>query len=192
MLSKYKLNKGKDNLRHFYESANEEDKLNGINWYSDFNIWCTELADKYGYDNATIAAIFSALSPRNKLEKNKIDTIAVLDAVRDGVAPDDIKVSTFHNNKYKAFNIAYGVESIKKASPKTFAFMMNVGYLNESYVTVDVWHMRAFFNRMIAPKSLTPKVYKQIEKATIEVAEEYGIKGYELQAVVWENIRNNG
>lgn len=189
MLSRYKINKGKNNLRHFFNQATEEQYTSGMSWYQDFNEWCTKLSNKYGYNNETIAAVFSALSPRNKLDKNMIDTISVLDAVRDGVDPDDIKVSTFHNNKYKAFDIAKGKRSIKESSPKTYAFLMNVGYLNEAYVTVDVWHMRAFFDKMIVPKSLTPKVYDQIEKATIEVAKEYNVKGYELQAVVWETIR---
>ena len=189
MISRYRLRKIKNNIRHFYNEATENERDSGLMWYRNFNKWCTNLANEYGYDNATIAAVFSALSPRNKLDKNMIDTIAVLDAVRDDIAADDIKVSTFHNNKYKAFDIAKGERSIQDSSPKTYAFLMNVGYLNQSYVTVDVWHMRVCFNKMVVPKSLTPKVYRQIEQATIEVAEEYGIKGYELQAVVWETIR---
>ena len=38
--------------------------------------------------------------------------------------------------------------------------------------------------------SITSKQYKEIERETAKVAHEYGLKGYEFQAIVWVTIRN--
>lgn len=190
-LSHYKLNRIKDNLKYFYNKATEEDKHNGKLWYKSANLICEKLSVKYGYNVETVASVVSALSPRNKWERNLLDAETVLKAVREGTPPEEVRVCTFNTNKDKAFRIAQLKEAINTQSMKTFAFVQNIANLNRSYVTIDVWHMRACFNKMITPNSLTPSLYNQIQKITIKEAESRGLKGYELQAVVWEAIRNS-
>ena len=99
MITKYKLKKYAYNLETILSSASLNEIETGLNWYSEFYLWCNNLAIEYNKNPFTIAQVFSALSPRNKLEKNKIDTITVLDAVNNNLAPEQIKVSTFHNNE---------------------------------------------------------------------------------------------
>ena len=118
MITKYKLKKYENNLSNILEAANINTINYGLNWYNDFYLWCSELSLIYNKSTFDIAQIFSALSPRNKLEKNKIDTITVLNAINKGLQPNQVKVSTFHNNKNKAFNIALNKDSINKDSSK--------------------------------------------------------------------------
>lgn len=191
MISNYKLKKIKKNLEYFYNNSTEEQKINGINWYKKANKFCIDIANEYKINAYIVASVLSALSPRNKWEQNKKDTIKVFEAIKNGKSPEDIKVCTFNKNKIKAFNIAKGNEDIKKSSPKTFAFLKNISCLDSNFVTIDVWHLRACFDKMILKKSITLNEYKQVENLTINLAKKYKLKGYEFQAIVWENIRNN-
>lgn len=188
-LSSYKIKKVKDNLRYFFNEADAETRDNGEAWYLIANIWCERMAVKFGVSTYKVASVLSALSPRNKWEKNKIDAENVIRAWRAGQGPDDVTVSTFHSNKYKAFDILNEVQEIEPKSLKTRAFLLNIAYLDTEAITVDVWHLRACFDRMIVPKSLTPKVYDQLQKATLQVAKEFNLRGYEFQAVVWGAVR---
>lgn len=190
-LSSYKIKKVKKNLRYFFNEADAETRDNGEAWYLRANIWCERMAVKFGVSTYKAASVLSALSPRNKWEKNKIDAENVMMAWRSGQGPEDVKVSTFHSNKYKAFNILNNVEEIEPKSLKTRAFLLNIAYLDTEAITVDVWHLRACFDRMIVPKSLTPKVYDQLQKATLQVAKEFNLRGYEFQAVVWGAVRGS-
>ena len=162
----------------------------GLNWYNDFYLWSEKLGKKYDYDPFIIAQIFSALSPRNKLEKNKIDTISVLDAIKNNLQPEQIKVSTFHNNKNKAFDIAKGLKQITKDSLKTYSFCKNVGELNSDFVTIDVWQLRALTNRR-ENKTPTKLEYLQLVDLHKKIAQKNNILGYQLQAITWESLRNN-
>lgn len=190
MLTNYKLKKYSDNLQHVLSNASLNDIQTGLNWYKDFYLWSEKLGKKYNYDPFTIAQIFSALSPRNKLEKNKIDTIAVLDAIKNNLAPEQIKVSTFHNNKNKAFNIAKGLQQITKDSLKTYSFCKNVGELNSDFVTIDVWQLRALTNKH-ENKTPTKLEYLQLVDLHKKIAQKHNILGYQLQAITWEALRNN-
>jgi hypothetical protein len=192
MLSNYKITKIEKNLNHFMCEAlkNEATTMGGLMWYKDANSFCRVVSKKYGIPTFTVASVVSALSPRNKWEQNLKDAVKVIEAFQAGVSPESIKVCTFHKNKFKAFDILEGKKEIEFSSRKTYSFVKNISELNNDFVTVDVWHIRACFNKMIIKKSLTPKEYDQIVKVTKKVAEENGFFGYEFQAVVWEQIRS--
>ena len=192
MLSNYKITKIEKNLNHFMNEAlkNESTTMGGLMWYNDANSFCRVVSNKYDIPAFTVASVISALSPRNKWEQNLKDAVKVIEAFQSGVSPEAIKVCTFHKNKFKAFDILEGKREIEFSSRKTYSFVKNISELNNDFVTVDVWHIRACFNKMIIKKSLTPKEYDQIVKVTKKVAEENGFFGYEFQAVVWEQIRS--
>lgn len=190
-LSSYRINKVKENLRHFFNEADEDTVDAGRAWYLQANIWCELMAVRYGVSTYKVASVLSALSPRNKWERNKHDAESVLKTWRNGGKPEDINVCTFTSNKEKAFDILNNIQEIEPKSLKTRAFLLNIAYLDTEAITVDVWHLRACFDRMIVPKSLTPKVYDQLQKATLQVAKEFNIRGYEFQAVVWGAVRGS-
>lgn len=189
-LSYYKRDRIRENLKYFYDKATEEDKASGKAWYYKAHEFCARNAVQYGYNIETVGAVVSALSPRNKWERNLIDAEAVLNAVRNNIPEEEIKVCTFNSNKAKAFNIARLKEVISSDAMKTFAFLQNIVNLNPQYVTIDIWHQRAAFNKMKDIK-LNKGVYLELEKLTIEEADKLGLKGFEYQAIIWESIRND-
>ncbi len=188
-LSPYHKRKIKKNLLEMYEKRTDQHTQEGMQWYKTANQICIDMGKQLDYDPAVVAQVISALSPRNKWEKNIIDTRTVLEAVNDGKNPEDVKVSTFHSNKNKAFEIARGERGIDKASPKTYSFVKNIAELDASKVTIDVWHLRACFGKTI-DSGLTPLRYKQLEQLTLKCAEMVGVRGYEFQAIVWGIVRN--
>jgi len=188
-LSPYHKRKIKKNLLEMYEKRTDQHTQEGMQWYKTANQICIDMGKQLDYDPAVVAQVISALSPRNKWEKNIIDTRTVLEAVNDGKNPEDVKVSTFHSNKNKAFEIARGERGIDKASPKTYSFVKNIAELDASKVTIDVWHLRACFGKTIE-SGLTPLRYKQLEQLTLKCAEMVGVRGYEFQAIVWGIVRN--
>ena len=189
-LTYYQLNKIKNNLRYFYSIADDDQIERGKAWYREANQWCEFMAVKYGYPTYVVAEVLSALSPRNKWQRNKADAEAVLSAVRNNEPMESVKVCTFNTNKEKAFDIARLKTRIVHGSPKTYSFVQNIAYLHSDFVTVDVWHMRACFDKMIVP-NLTDLRYGQIAKATKKVAAEFGLKGFEFQAIVWNVVRES-
>lgn len=188
-LSPYHKRKIKKNLLEMYEKRTDQHTQEGMQWYKNANQICIDMGKQLDYDPAVVAQVISALSPRNKWERNIIDTRTVLKAVNEGKNPEDVKVSTFHSNKNKAFEIARGERGIDQASPKTYSFVKNIAELDASKVTIDVWHLRACFGKTIE-SGLTPLRYKQLEQLTLKCAEMVGVRGYEFQAIVWGIVRN--
>lgn len=192
-LSTYKKQKISQNLEYFFNKVSEEDYNEGFVWYKTANDIVQNLSKKYNFQPLVVANVLSALSPRNKWERNIFDTEQVLKAVNEGKDYDSIKVCTFNKNKIKAFELAQGkIEGIEYSnSPKTHSFVKNIAELNEDFVTVDVWHTRASFDKMIVPTSLSASNYDDIRDITIKNAKKHNIKPFEYQAIVWCSIRNN-
>ena len=183
----------RSNLRHWCNQASDQEIQDGLNWYSRANEVANEMSGK-NFSPLVTAGVISALSPNNKWKRNLIDARAVLHAVESNHSSVAVKVCTYTTNKLKAFEIARGNQEILAKSPKTYAFAKNVGELDENFVTIDVWHVRACQTRSNKRKELqstiTPLQYKIIQEETLKVAKEFGIKGYEFQAIVWVAIRN--
>ena len=126
-LTKYQLKKISKNLDKYFNLATSEEIKKGKTWYKDANDICQDIAIKYHTDTMTAAQVISALSPRNKWDQNISDAYKVFDAIEQGISPEDIKVCTFHTNKFKAFNIAMSKAKITDKSLKTFNFCRNIG-----------------------------------------------------------------
>jgi len=190
-LSKYKLNKISKNLDKFFNIATDDQVKDGLKWYKDANKIVLNIATEYKIDPYKVASVLSALSPRNKWKQNIADTIKVCKAWTEGKTPEDIKVCTFHTNKFKAFAILDDKVKITDKSLKTFNFVRNIAFLDPTAVTVDIWHLRACFDKIIKidNASIGRVAYKQIKKLTLAKAEKLGITGFEFQAIVWTSIR---
>ena len=181
-------------LKDWYTSANSNNIRKGMVWYSEAQEFCKYLNEKYGIDLYVCAAVISCLSPNNKWERNKIDAEAVIIAFINGISAESIKVCTYNNNKLKAFRVLNG-EMIAESSPKTHAFAMNVGRLSSDHITIDKWHIRACLcgideGAVDCVDGVTIKQYRRIEQLTSMVSQELGLKGYELQAIIWVTIKD--
>ena len=186
-LSKYKLNKISKNLDYFFNIATKQDIKKGLNWYENANKEANIIAKKYNLDIYKVCQVISALSPRNKWAQNIKDSDKLCEAFCLGLHPLDIKVCTFHTNKFKAFNILASNTEINFSSLKTFNFVNNIAYLNNDFLTIDIWHLRAcFFNDIKIDNAAIGKLaYQQIKVLTIDKANKLGVKGFEFQAIIW-------
>ena len=181
------LKKVSNNLDHYFNIATKENINDGLTWYRAANKEAVILSKKFKISTETAAGVISALSPRNKWHRNIIAAHTVCEAYATSVHPTDVKVSTFHTNKFKAFAILAGSASIEWDSRKTFSFVKNVGRLNPNFVTVDLWHLRACFGKTIGACGKT--AYDQITELTIKKAKELGMQGFEYQAIIWCSVR---
>jgi len=196
-LSKYKLGKISKNLDNLFNLATNEQISQGIAWYENANNEANKIAKKYNLDVYKVAQVISALSPRNKWKQNILDADKVCEAYVLGLHPTSIRVCTFHSNKFKSFNILANNVQITNNSLKTFNFVNNIAYLNNDFLTIDIWHLRACFNNMIKINNATigRVAYEQIKQLTLKKAAKLGLKGFEFQAILWlsaqTNINNN-
>ena len=186
-LSKYKLNKISYNLDYFFNIATKSEIKQGLNWYKNANNEANKISKKYNLDVYKVSQVISALSPRNKWQQNIKDANKLCEAFCLGLNPEDIKVCTFHTNKFKAFNILADNVEITEKSLKTFNFVNNIAYLSKEHLTIDIWHLRAcFFNDInISSAAIGKLAYEQIKVLTIDKANKLGLKGFELQAIIW-------
>jgi len=191
-LTPYQLSKISKNLDYYFNKATKEEIKEGKEWYLNAHDICKDIATKYDTTTLIAAQVISALSPRNKWKQNVKDTYKVFEAVKFGIHPEDIKVCTFHTNKFKAFNIISNNVQITDKSLKTFNFVHNIAFLSNNHLTIDIWHLRSCFSRMmqIDKASIGRIAYQQIKSLTIKKANILGLKGYQYQAVIWGSIRN--
>ena len=191
--SNYMLKKISKNLDFYFNLATDEDIKNGKMWYNEGREICKDVASKYNTTTLIAAGVISALSPRNKWEQNIKDAYKVFEAIKQGLNAEDIKVCTFHTNKFKAFAIARSEVKITDKSLKTFNFVNNLASDSNYYLTVDIWHLRACFNNSIKidNASIGRIAYGQIKDLTIAKAKELGLKGYELQAILWLTVQKH-
>tara|TARA_R100000951_G_scaffold31883_1_gene27234 strand:- start:1920 stop:2522 length:603 start_codon:yes stop_codon:yes gene_type:complete len=191
--TKSELRKISENLDYFFNLATDEEITEGKQWYKLANQFCTNVAHEYKTDPLKVASVVSALSPRNRWTQNLIDAKKVFKAIEQGKSPEDIKVCTFHKNKFKAFELAKGNIFITDDSPKTYNFVRNIAHLDPSALTIDIWHIRACLKQFknIGSAQIGKVAYKQIKALTIKKANKLGLTGYEYQAIIWLSIQNN-
>lgn len=191
--TKSELRKISKNLDYFFNLATDEEIKEGRQWYQLANDFCRITAMQYNTEPLIVASVVSALSPRNKWGQNLKDTIKVFKAIKDGKSPEDIKVCTFHKNKFKAFELAKGNIFITEDSPKTFNFVRNIAHLDPMALTIDIWHIRASLKQFknIGSAQIGKLAYQQIKALTIKKAQKLGLKGFEYQAIIWLSVQNN-
>lgn len=177
-------------MNTFFDLATPQHIARGMVWYKQANKEVKAIHEDYdGISLWNCGGIVSALSPRNKWERNLHDARQVANALKFNIHPEKIKVCTFNSNKYKAFAIGAGLQDITEESRKTYSFLQNIVNLDSNYVTVDVWHLRACFGRTME-SGLTRKRYDDIARITIREAKKRGLFGYQYQAIIWECIRD--
>ena len=190
-LTKYQLRQIRKNLNFIFNLSTKKQISDGKQWYINANNICKDIAQKYQTDVLTAAQVIAALSPRNKWTQNIKDSYKIFDAVKNNIPAEKIKVCTFHTNKFKAYNIAKNKIEITDKSLKTYNFCKNIALLDKDSLTIDIWHLRACFNKSIKIDSATigRPAYQQIKRLTINKAHKLGLTGYQLQAIIWLTIQ---
>jgi len=160
----------------------------GINWYEEVNNFCLLVSLEYNVPVYKVAGILSALSPKNRFNRNLDDTITLITHGLDG------KYGTFNNNRDKALRIL-NAKNIREVynefkGLKTRAFFLNIYKVYDYNVTVDVWMIRLYKDK-IKTKSLTNKSYRMIESMIQDKASKLNIYPNQMQAVLWSEIRGS-
>lgn len=181
-LSYYQRRKALNNILQMYYRATPETIQEGMQWYEQANRYTREVSIKTGYPINTVAQVISALSPSVQWDVNKAQAHAMISAHKKNEPLESVTVSTYDNNKEKAWDILGGYTQIGAKSLKTYAFYKNI-MLNNEHVTIDRHILRTLFSR--APKSLTAKRYREIAEIFHTVADVLYIEPYQLQAIVW-------
>ena len=191
-LTKYQLRQISKNIDFYFNLSTKKQITEGKQWYINANNICKDIAQKYQTDLLTAAQVIAALSPRNKWQQNIKDSYKIFEAIKNNIEPEKIKVCTFHTNKFKAYNIAKNKITITDKSLKTYNFCKNIALLDKDSLTIDIWHLRACFNKQIKINSATigRPAYQQIKQLTINKANKLGLTGYQLQAILWLTVQN--
>ncbi len=185
-------------LRSWLRVATDRQRSEGLAWYPAAQEFAANLAARVGITRHAAANVIAALSPRNRWERNTIDAANLAAAWAAGEPQESVTVCTPHANRRKAWAALHG-EPISDTAPKTHAFALNISRLDPARCTIDAWAMRSALvppgelARLPEPpdcqESPTECQYRRLERLHLAAAENAGLAGFELQAIVWIAIR---
>jgi len=190
----------RENFERLWNLASEKDKQLAIASYSKYQRITYQIAGKHGFPGVVGAAVFAALSPNNDFWGNLRDTDELLRAAQAGLSLDQFSVSTYGNNKRKAWRIVHGEDpDVLIVALKTRNFFHNITEPdNPNWVTVD-GHMYNIFTgirRRIQSRNpaervvkVTTKEYVIIATAVKDYAAEKGLVPCAMQGVLWQTWR---
>lgn len=174
-------------LRCLNKSNNSQYKY-GKDWYKNAYSTCVDISKEVEQPLDVVVKTLAFLSPNNKWERNIIDTKNILNAYKNSVPLNEVKVCTYNKNKNKVINLLEGTNTTITGR-KVSSFFDNIYYPQSSNkVTIDRWIMRLVIDKDKSPSS---KEYDQIESEFQRVANHIGLLPSELQAICWGVIRNS-
>lgn len=182
----------KHHIRTWYRQSTRLEFDEGRAWYDDAYKVCVNIASDYNMGIDTVVGVLAALSPRNHWERNVADCEALCKWYRTtmgGIRGESPKVATFDCNKRTALRILDGVRPLDALhGRKVRSFYLCITGDPEE-VCVDTWAIRAATNGKVSAVANDGQ-YRKVQEAYRAVAKEFGLKPYELQAIVWVTIRN--
>lgn len=185
------------NIKKILKRVNKKDLQDGVNWYREARLFCYGISLKYGVSFRKTCAIMSALSPRNRWERNKIDCENLI-AYLTGHSVNEPSCATYGAMVHKAVKIFNAkidsVESMLKLlnGQKIKAFFLNIYDFNSQVVTVDSWiQLIALGEYLSVDKrpSLNRGDYKLIEESIKEIASTKKVAPPVLQAALWVTFK---
>lgn len=170
--------------------------VNASNWYAIAHKWCADVASAYGLTVSQVAGITAAMSPQISWGKNKLQTILLVQKLRNG--EELTGLMAYKANVEKARRI-YNGENVLDVlgGQKVRSFYGNL-MLDDSTVTIDrhALHIALYGtgneekSGSIAP---TDKLYDIAQDAYKMAARILGIAPYNLQSITWTfKAKNNG
>lgn len=178
-----------DNLRRVAEKCLPSDRIAALNSYFKYKELTSKIADNYGFTPETGAAVFAALSPNNDYFGNLRDCDRLLRAAVCGLALSQFSVSTYGNNKIKAWRIAKGENPLDLiVANKTRNFFLNITDPTDPVpVTVDGHMLNCWRNekmRLVGLRS-TKNDYHTVADGVRQVASELNLIPSQCQGLIW-------
>lgn len=181
-----------ENLRRVLDQLTDIDRNTSMLAYFKYHRITGAVARKHGFAEKIGAAVFAALSPNNDYYGNLRDMNRVLSAVASGQSIDSFKVSTYGNNKRKAWKIALGEITPEEAivANKTRNFYLNVSNPFDPHpVTIDGHMYNAWnFKRVTlvgAAMRNNDRIYNEVADGVRLLAQEHGVMGNQMQGFIW-------
>ena len=189
------------NILKVYRMATDDDVQAGIEWYARALREANAISRRLGLPVPTVVGVMAALSPNNRWERNKVDAFNLCSAYVKRLVMDDIKVSTYHKMKAKAWSILDdGLTDdddilARLNGQKIRSFYSNIMGLDE--VTVDGHALNIARGYRVGltddDTNIGKRLYRDLQAAYVRAAARAGIKPHEMQAVtwtVWKRIHN--
>jgi hypothetical protein len=183
-----------ENLYRLWGEVTDWDRGIAINSYLKYHDISYACAYHFGFEGYVGAALFAALSPNNDFHGNLRDMKNMLAAAQAGLDITQFRVSTYGNNKRKAWSIVKGSDPLKLiVAQKTRSFYKNINNpLDPEPVTVD-GHMVNMWRgervRLVGLRGITPRVYEQVAQGVREMARGVGLIPNQVQACLWQTWR---
>mgnify|MGYP003151497203 CR=1 FL=1 len=173
-----------------YFQSNDITREYGLVWYDDAILFVQSLANECKLSFDVVNHCLCVLSNSNDWETNKKDCTRMVKAFIANESIDSFKVSTYGNDKRKAWNVLKNNIRIQPSSLKTYSFAMNIANVDNHYnVTIDRHMLSAMLIREYG--SITPLKYSMFRDSIIEVAKTFGIQPKQMQAILWLQIKIN-
>ena len=150
----------------------------GERWYDEAHEYAEALAARHHVSLEVACAIISAFSPRTPWKRNK----ELADLFLEGKPTPGL--SRNRESAERATVIAFDALTGRK----TNAFARNI-YGDDTVVTVDVWMARAA--GLDPDKKITPKQYREISRAVINMARRHRVSPPAMQAIIWIMVRGS-
>lgn len=161
----------------------------GLDAYPKYNRILSKMAEQCQTTTEIAAAVFAALSPNNDYHGNLRDANTLIRAAKAGKTLDDFTVSTYGNNKRKAWAIVHGEAPLNLiVAKKTRNFFLNVNNpVDETPVTVDghmvnVWRGK---RENLVGLRFPADLYDIVADGVRTVAAERGMIPCQVQSVIW-------
>ena len=150
----------------------------GCTWYDEANAYAEQLAATYRVSLEVACAVISAFSPRTPWKRNK--KLAALFLEGNPTPGLQRNREAAEKATVMAFDALTG--------QKTNAFARNI-YGDDSVVTLDVWMARAA--GLDPDKKITPKKYRELSRAVINLARRHKVSPPAMQAIIWIVVRGS-
>ena len=177
------------NLKCVLEQAQPHEVEEGKSAYTRYNLIMSRVAAATGCSLRTASAVFSALSPNNDYHGNLRDARTLLQAAQAGRTIDSFAVSTYGQNKRKAWQLAHGAEPLNLiVADKTRNFFLNItDPADRQPVTIDghMYNIWASERKPLVGLRTNRAHYACVADGVRILASECGLVPCQLQAVLW-------
>lgn len=178
-----------DKLRTVLDQALPSDVAAGLDSYRKYNRIMVKLGAHCGTTTKIAAAVFAALSPNNDYHGNLRDAHKLLAAHRKGTPYAEFTVSTYGQNKLKAWRIVNGEDPLALITAnKTRSFFQNISDPEDVVpVTIDGHMLNMWRGRRenLVGLSFPTKLYAQVAEDARILAREHQMIPCQMQGVLW-------
>jgi hypothetical protein len=185
------------NILKVYRRSTIDDIADGVEWYARAQRMAQSISAATGLHINTVIGVMAALSPNNRWEYNVRNAYDMCTNYIDGGDIDDFKVSTYGNNKRKAWsmledNLVDDDDILTRLNgQKTRSFYSNIRGLDE--VTIDGHALNIArgvrINLTDDQTNIGKRLYRELQAAYVRAAKRVGIQPHELQAITWTTWR---